>query len=158
MYANYSPGLSRSLLYTAPISCSPILSPNLLDKNWLFSFSVLYVIVKTQIFYIHSTVSGASLHVFSHLQRLFQWWKERFMVCTCNVQCPKPFPCHDLGTGFNLVQLWAKFVLFQLKCSFFDESLGSHTTHSKLPLERYVRGINVLARKTVRDCNCWGYL
>ena len=72
VYANYSPGLSRSLLYTAPISCSPILSPNLLDKNRLFSFSVLYVIVKTQIFYIHSTVSGASLHVFSHLQRLFQ--------------------------------------------------------------------------------------
>ena len=125
-------------------------------KSTFYLFCALCYCQNSNFLYWHSMVSGACLHVFSHLQRLFQWWKQRFMVCTCNVQCPKPFPCHDLWTGFNLVQLWAKFVLFRLKCSFSDESLGSHTTGSKLPLEWYIRGINVLAGKNVRDCNCWG--
>ena len=85
IHAN-SPRLSGSLLDTALTSRSPLqvtISPIFCALVW----DLVHFKLKTWIFLLRSTVSGAFLHVFSHFQRIFLATKQWLRILIVRTSC-----------------------------------------------------------------------
>ena len=82
------------LWYINLLVVNPTINIEYLVKNKTnFVWDLAHFLLKTWIFLIRSTVSGAFLHVFSHWQRLFlasKRWFRILIVCTS---------CKTLGAG-----------------------------------------------------------